>query len=171
MEGPCGDSLNWGQAIGGTELAEGVGSPSPKFSISIEGIAVDEAPGDGDGVGQFRGSGADFASPNHEFTGRSRKLPQRMDSQDINPGPFGLVLEGALQSGFQRVTTGFWSFDAEKNQVHIGLAGQGLAVPIPLVGGVIGDDGVVGGVGRVASVRRGIVRDDRDVGLEREGFE
>ena len=171
MEGPCGDSLNWGQAVGGAELAEGVGSPSPKFSISIEGIAVDEAPGDGDGVGQFLGGGADFASPNHQFAGRSRKLPQRTDSQDINAGPFGFALKGALQLGLQRVTTGFWSFDSEKNQVHIGLAGQGLAIPIPLVGGVIGEDGSVGGVGRGASVRRGIVGDDGDVGLERERFE
>ena len=171
MEGPCGDILNWRQAIGGAELAEGVGSPSQKFSIRIEGIAVDEASGDGDGGGQFRGSGADFASPNHEFTGRSRKLPQRTDSQDINAGPFGFALKGALQLSLQCVTTGIWAFDAEKNQVHIGLAGQGLAVPVPLVGGVIGEDGDVGGVGRGASVRRGIVGDDRDVGLEREGFE
>ena len=65
---------------------------------------MDEAPGDGDGVGQFRGGGADFPPPNHEFTSRSRKIPQGTDSQDVDPGSLGFTLNCRLQSGFQCVT-------------------------------------------------------------------
>ena len=65
---------------------------------------MDEAPGDGDGVGQFRGGGADFPPPNREFTGRSRKFPQGTGSQDVDPGTLGFTLNRGLQSGLQRVS-------------------------------------------------------------------
>ena len=51
------------------------------------------------------------------------------------------------------------------------MIGQRFAVAEPLIGGVVGDHFLVGGVGGAASLWRRIVGDDGDVGLERQGFE
>ena len=171
VEGAGGHALDRGQAVRGAELPQGVGAPAPELSGGVEGIAVDEAPGDGDRIGQFGRIGAHFAPPGDEVPGRPRELPHRTDSQDIDARSLGFPLDAAFQLGLEGVAARVGAFDAEEHQGRIRLARQSPAIAIPLVGGVVGHHLLVGRVGRIAPLGRRIIRDDGDVGLQREGLQ